>query len=118
MSIVAAQVGSAVFLALSAIPEQPWWLRYTWLCLTGFFSSSWFTPYWVLPTLALTSSAAAVSIGFINMSANIPGFVSNWIIGNMKDSGYDMSACMLFLSAGFVVGALLVSLVKVKKKET
>ena len=113
---VAAQVGSAVFLMLSAIPEQPWWLRYIWLCLTGFFSSSWFTPYWVLPTLALTSSAAAVSIGFINMSANIPGFLSNWIIGNMKDEGYGMSACMLFLSAGFVVGGMLVSLVKVKKK--
>ena len=34
---VAAQAGSAIFLALSAIPEQPWWLRYIWLCLTGFF---------------------------------------------------------------------------------
>ena len=72
----------------------------------------------MLPTLALTSSAAAVSIGFINMSANIPGYVSNRVMGNMKDSGYDESACMLFLSAGFVVGALLVSMVRIRVKRS
>ena len=45
----------------------------TWLCLTGFFSLFWATPFWVLPTLTMTSSTAAVAIGFINMCANLAG---------------------------------------------
>jgi ACS family tartrate transporter-like MFS transporter len=114
---IGAQVTAGLFLVLSAIENQPWELRYVWLCLTGFFANSWFSPYWVLPTLALTSSAAAVSIGIINMSANIPGFLSNYILGQMKDAGYSFSACMRVLAAGFILGGVFVSLVRVRKSK-
>jgi len=115
---VTGQVCAGLFLALSAIPDQPWMLRYTWLCLMGFFANAWFSPYWVLPTLALASSAAAVSIGFINMSANIPGYLSNHIIGEMKGAGLSDSACMLFLAGGFLMGGVFVSRVPVKNRRT
>ena len=64
---VAGQLGAGLFLALSVVPGQPWGLVFAWLCLAGFFAMFWFTPFWVLPTLTLTSSAAAVAIGVINM---------------------------------------------------
>jgi MFS transporter, ACS family, tartrate transporter len=112
---VVAQLASGAFLAASAIPGQPWPLVFTWLCLAGFFTHAWFSPYWVLPTLALTSSAAAVSIGFINMSANVPGFLSNTIMGYMQAAGLSDGARLLFLSAGFVLGGVFVGLVPVRK---
>jgi ACS family tartrate transporter-like MFS transporter len=110
-----AQLATGVFLVASAIPGQPWAMVFTWLCLAGFFAHSWFTPYWVLPTLTLTSSAAAVSIGLINMAANVPGFLSNTIMGYMKAAGLSDSARLIFLACGFVLGAVFVGLIRVPR---
>ena len=115
---IAAQVASGVFLLLSAIPDQPWVLRYTWLLCVGFFANSWFTPYWSLPSLALTSSAAAASIGFINMFGNIPGYIANHAMGELKHAGFSDGTCMLFLASGFLLGGLLVSFVNVNRGRT
>lgn len=115
---VAGQVGTGLFLALSAIPGQSWALVFTWLCLAGLFANSWYSPYWVLPTLALTSSAAAVSIGVINMCANIPGFASNTIMGYMGKAGMSDSARLLFLAGGFIVGGIFVGLIRVHKPDS
>jgi ACS family tartrate transporter-like MFS transporter len=111
---VAAQIGSGVFLALSAIPDQPWALRYAWLLCMGFCANSWFTPYWSLPSLALTSTAAAASIGFINMFGNVPGYVANHAMGIMEDAGLSAGARMLFLASGFLLGALFVSRLRIR----
>jgi ACS family tartrate transporter-like MFS transporter len=112
---VAGQVGAGVFLLLSAIPGQPWALVFTWLCLAGFFANFWFSPYWVLPTLALTSSAAAVSIGFINMCANVPGFASNTIMGYMEKAGLSDSMRLVYLAGGFILGGVFVGLIRIHK---
>jgi ACS family tartrate transporter-like MFS transporter len=69
---VAGQVGAAVFLAGSTIPGQSSAAVIVWLCLTGFAATSG-SPVLTLPTLTLAESAAAVSIGFINVCANIAG---------------------------------------------
>jgi len=111
---VAAQICAGLCWAASAITDQPWASRYAFLCLAGFFSNAWFTPFWVLPTLALSSSAAAVSIGFINMFANFSGFVSNDVVGEMKEAGLSDNACMRFLAGGFLIGGILVGLVRTR----
>jgi ACS family tartrate transporter-like MFS transporter len=113
---VAAQISSGLFLTLSAIPDQPWATRYACLLCVGFFAHSWFTPYWSLPSLALTSSAAAASIGFINMFGNIPGYLANHAMGEMKAAGASDMTCMLFLAGGFLAGAVFVSLLRIRHK--
>jgi ACS family tartrate transporter-like MFS transporter len=112
---VAGQVGAGVFLACSAIPGQPWEAVFVWLCLTGFFANFWYTPFWVLPTLSLTLSAAAVAIGFINMWANLAGWLGNTVIGVMRDAGLDDRGCLLFLAGCFAAGAVLVGMVRTKR---
>jgi ACS family tartrate transporter-like MFS transporter len=87
-----------------------------WLCLAGFCSCFWFTPFWVLPTLSLTSSVAAVSIGFINMSANLAGGVGSPIFGLMKDAGFDDRACLLFLAVCIAIGGIFVAAISVPKR--
>lgn len=112
---VAGQVSTGVCLALSLLPGQGWGLVFFWLCLTGFFAFSWPPPFWALPTQLLSASAAAVSIGFINMCANISGSLGSPIVGRMKTAGYDDRACLLFLAACYVVGGAIITLLSVPR---
>ncbi len=94
----AGQVGAGSFLALSAVPGQPWAAVFGWLCLAGFCAHFWYTPFWVLPTLSLTLSAAAVAVGFVNMWANLAGVFGSPIVGAMRDAGLGDRACLLALA--------------------
>ena len=102
------------FLALSAIPGQsfPWVMA--WLLLTGVTAYSWPPPFWALPTSALTASAAAASIGFINIFANLAGYFGNHLIGWIKVHGATDSTCLFVLAGWYLAGALIVSFVRVK----
>ena len=109
------QAATAFFLAGSAITGQPFAIVMTWLCLTGFVTYFWPSPFWALPTLTLTASAAAVSIGFINMCANLAGWLGNYQMGWLRSHGYSDSTCLFFLASCYLVGAILVSFVKIQK---
>ncbi len=109
------QAATAFFLAGSAIGGQSFGLVMTWLCLTGFVTYFWPSPFWALPTLTLTASAAAVAIGFINMCANLAGWLGNYLMGWLRSNGYGEGACLIFLSGCYLLGAILVSLVKVQR---
>lgn len=115
---VAGQIFTALFLAGSTIPGQPFWLVMIWLCLTGFAAYFWPSPFWALPTLTLTSSAAAVSIGFINMCANLAGYLGNHNVGWLKAHGFGDHVCLLFLAACYLLGGVLVSFVRVPARAT
>lgn len=110
---VAGQSATGLLLAASAIPGQPFALVMTWLLLTGLVAHSWPPPFWALPTLTLTASAAAASIGFINIFANLAGYLGNHLIGWMKHQGAGDSACLFFLACCYLLGGLIVSFVKV-----
>jgi ACS family tartrate transporter-like MFS transporter len=113
---ITGQVGAGVFLALSGVSGQSWGVVFAWLCLAVFFANFWYTPFWVLPTLSLTSSAAAVSIAFINMCANTAGFIGSPTVGEMKTAGYDDRACLLFLAVCFCIGGVFVGLIRVRRE--
>jgi ACS family tartrate transporter-like MFS transporter len=110
---VGGQVATALLLVGSSIPGQPFPFVMTWLCLTGLAAYFWPPPFWALPTLTLTASAAAVSIGFINMGANLAGYLGNHINGWLRHHGASESACLLFLAACYLLGGVLVSFVRV-----
>jgi MFS transporter, ACS family, tartrate transporter len=108
---MAGQIGAGAFLALSAAPGLPWELVFACLYLAGFFAHYRYTPFWVLPTLCLTLSAAAVTIGFVNMWANLAGAIGSPLVGALRDSGLDDRGCLLLLAASFAAGALFVAAV-------
>jgi ACS family tartrate transporter-like MFS transporter len=112
---VAGQAATALFLAGSALTGQPFAVIMTWLCLTGFTAYFWPSPFWSLPTLTLTASAAAVSIGFINMAANLAGWLGNSYVGWLKSHGYGESTLLYFLAGCYLVGAVLVSFVRIQR---
>jgi MFS transporter, ACS family, tartrate transporter len=106
---VAGQLMAGICLMASVVPGQPWALVLTWLCLTGFFAFSWPSPFWVLPTLSLSTTTAAVAIGFINICANLAGALGSPVVGWMKDGGFDDRACLVFLASCYVIGAAFVA---------
>ncbi len=110
---IAGQVLTAVCLGASLIPGQPWAGVFFWLCLTGFFAYFWPPPFWVLPTQLLSASAAAVAIGFINISANVAGIIGPPIIGWMKDAHFDVRSCLLVSVACYALGGVIIALLRV-----
>jgi ACS family tartrate transporter-like MFS transporter len=113
---ITGQVGAGVFLAASLIPGQPFGLVMIWLCLMGFWAMFWPSPFWVLPTMSMSASAAAVSIGFINICANVGGLLGSPIVGEMKTFGLDDAACMMFLACCYAAGGVVIALLRVKPK--
>jgi len=113
---VGGQVATALLLAGSAIPGQGFPLVMTWLCATGLAAYFWPSPFWALPTLTLTASAAAVSIGFINMGANLAGYLGNHFNGWLRSHNTGERTCLLFLAACYMLGGVFVSFVNVPKK--
>jgi ACS family tartrate transporter-like MFS transporter len=114
---IAGQVGTGVFLALgSLIPGQPFGLIMIWLCLMGFCAYFWPPPFWVLPTMSMSASAAAVSIGVINICANVAGLIGSTTVGQMKASGWSDAMCMLFGSSCYVGGGVIIAMLRVKPK--
>jgi MFS transporter, ACS family, tartrate transporter len=112
---VAGLVAAGTFLALSTIPDLSWRMTFAALCLTGFAAFFWIPPYWVLPTTVLTSSAAAVSIGLINMCANVAGLFGSATVGEMKSAGFGDRACLLFLAGCYALGGGIIALVQVRR---
>jgi ACS family tartrate transporter-like MFS transporter len=87
-----------------------------WLCLTGFWAVSWPAPFWALPTLSLTATAAAASIGLINMLANLAGYCGNHLMGYMRQQGASDRQCLLFLAACYGLGGIIISCVRTKRQ--
>jgi len=114
---VAGQAGTGLLLGLSAMSGGigSFGLTMSLLCLTGAIAYSWPTPFWALPMLTLTASAAAASIGLINIFANLAGYLGNHLVGYIRDRGATESHILLFLASWYLLGAVITSFVKVKR---
>ncbi|MFN7923169.1 MAG: MFS transporter [Bryobacteraceae bacterium] len=112
----AAQMATGVMLAISSIPGQSFPFVMTCLCITGLAAYAWPPPFWALPTMTLTASAAAVSIGMINIFANVAGYVGNHLAGWLREHGTSESTCLSILAGCYMLGAFIISLVKVNRQ--
>ena len=110
---VGGQIATGVLLAISASPGQPFAVVLGWLCLTAVAAYFWGAPFWTLPTLTLNASAAAVSIGLINMCANLAGYLGNHTTGWLRSHGFGDGACLLFFATCYVLGGVVVGFVKI-----
>jgi ACS family tartrate transporter-like MFS transporter len=87
----------------------------SWLFLTGLVATSWSPPFWALPTITLTASAAAASIGLINIFANLAGYLGNHLFGFLRSRGMSDTHGLLFLAGCYLLGGAIVSRVRVQQ---
>jgi D-galactonate transporter len=73
--------------------------------------------FWALPTAALSGSAAAGGIAWINSVGNLAGYVSPFIIGEIRDATGSMTLALLVLSASCLMAGLVVLQVAKPKKD-
>src|SRR6266852_3702561 len=67
--------------------------------------------FWAVPTLFLSESAAAASIGLINAVGNLGGFVGPMVIGYLANRTHSFSPGLLYLVASlFVSGSLMLAI--------
>lgn len=109
-------IATGIFLTCSVIPGQGFGAQMAWLCLTAFGAFFWISPFWTLPSLTLTASAAAVATGLINMGANLAGYLGNHATGWLRAHAYGETECLLFLSACFISGGIIISFLRIKSK--
>jgi ACS family tartrate transporter-like MFS transporter len=78
--------------------------------LIGFGTTAYLPSFWALPSVFLTSSAAAAAVGFINCTASIGGFVGPMIIGNLSQRSGSFGGGFIFMIACWTIASLLVLL--------
>jgi ACS family tartrate transporter-like MFS transporter len=73
--------------------------------------------FWSLPSLFLTGSAAAGSIGLINSIGNLGGFLGPFLVGSVEAMTGSFESGLLFLGASSASGALTIFLLGIGRRE-
>jgi len=72
--------------------------------------------FWALPTITLSESAAAASIGLINSVGNLGGFAGPFVVGYLRTRFGSFEPGMVYLASGLMVSALLIQFLHLHKK--
>jgi MFS transporter, ACS family, tartrate transporter len=107
---------AASFFFLSATPGLPFSLVLLLLCLTGAAAFSWGVSFWVIPSLILSESAAAASVGLINMVNSIGSFLGPTVVGYLLSRNFTHREVVTLLSSCFMISAGLVAAVRSKQQ--
>jgi ACS family tartrate transporter-like MFS transporter len=78
--------------------------------LLGFGTVAYLPSFWALPSAFLTSSAAAVAVGFINCTASIGGFFGPKIVGELSERTGSFDSGFVFMAICLVIASVLVLL--------
>ena len=97
-------------IALGLAPLTQGHLALTILCFMIFFAGvkGYQPAFWALPSLFLTESAAAGSIGLINSIGQIGGFMGPYLLGSLEKSTGSFATGIYVLTASMTVSAVII----------
>lgn len=102
----------AVGLSLTLIRNQPLATMIILFTVTSIGTKAYLPAFWSLPSVFLSESAAAGSIGFINSIGNIGGAVGPIILGVFKDRTGSFFLGILFLSISMSLTAVIIMVLR------
>lgn len=73
---------------------------------------SYMPAFWALPSMFLTSTAAAGSVGLINSVGNLGGFLGPYIMGNSGNKGGSFEFGLYFIAATSLISACIIATMK------
>ncbi|WP_337176136.1 MFS transporter [Paludisphaera sp.] len=106
----------AVAMALIPLSRGNSWLTvlgFT-IALVGF--KAYLPAFWTIPSMFLTSSAAAASIGLINSVANLGGWVGPTLVGILKQNTDSYDTALWILAGCMVVSATIIANIGVVRR--
>lgn len=109
-------MGSA---ALGVMPHTQGHLPLTMVCLMLAFAGfkSYMPAFWALPSMFLTESAAAGSIGLINSIGNLGGFLGPTVLGKVEDLTGSFVGGLYYLCVSMLAAATIIFSFGLGKKE-
>jgi len=106
---------AAAFLANLGVSSQ-FWVTVMLFTLVGAALHAYLPSFWALPTIALSESAAAVSIGLINSVGNLGGFAGPFIVGYLSSRTHSFNAGLICLMSALFLAGVLVLLLRVHRR--
>ena len=104
--------------ALAILPATQGNLVLTVICfMVAYFGVKAYIPiFWTLPSLLLTASAAAGSIGLINSIGNLGGFLGPYLLGQVKSATGSFVGGLYYLAISMTLSATLLFLLGLGKR--
>ena len=98
----------AVALAMIPGTKGTLWFTIMLFTLAMIGMKAYLPAFWALPSLFLTESAAAASIGLINSFGNLGGWVGPSVVGRVKQLTGEYRFGLWYLSASVIVSSLII----------
>ncbi len=99
----------AAALVLAPGSKGSLWLTMTIFTLAMIGVKAYLPAFWALPSLFLTESAAAASIGLINSCGNLGGWNGPTVLGFVKQTTGSYRDGLFFLSFSVIISALIIA---------
>src|SRR6266853_1250820 len=96
-----------IFMAISVAASGNLWFGLAFLILSGACTTAFMPSFWSLPTMFLSESAAAASIGLINSVGNLGGFVGPLVMGYLVGRTHNFSAGLWYLVGSLIMSGIL-----------
>ncbi|MFM9960111.1 MAG: MFS transporter [Planctomycetaceae bacterium] len=106
----------AIALAATPFSEGTLWLTVALFTLAMTGLKAYLPAFWSLPSLFLTATAAAASIGMINSFGNLGGAVGPITIGFLKDALGEFKYGIWFLSGSMLVSSVVIFSLRFKSE--
>ena len=104
-----------IFMAISVAANGNLWLGLAFLILSGACTTAFMPSFWALPTMFLSESAAAASIGLINSVGNLGGFVGPYFVGKLSSVTGSFTFSMIFMIVALLLSAALVLALRARR---
>jgi MFS transporter, ACS family, tartrate transporter len=105
----------ATFLVVSVFTRGNIYLTILCFSIAAAGMKSYMPAFWSLPSLFLTSSAAAGSVGMINSIGNLGGFLGPYVMGWVDDKLGSYTYGLLFLSLTSILSASLIAVLPLRQ---
>lgn len=102
-------VAGALALIVAPFTKGQMWLSVALFTVAMTGLKAYLPAFWSLPSLLMSSSAAAASIGLINSFGNLGGWIGPWVVGYVKDRTGSYQYGLWFLAVSMCVSALIIA---------
>ena len=83
------------------------------LVLGGAFYFSYYPAFWSMPTMVLTETAAAASLGMINSIGLVGGFVGPYAVGWLNDRTGGLTAAFLLIAVCYLLAGTVLAFIRI-----